>query len=99
WKTMPAYWVGNSIKDTAGSGDWCSAGIIHAICRFGREHFKNLTHEDIQYSINFGQALAALNCYYTGARGLMYNVSKENLEILIQNIWDNRSVSHVMEQE
>ena len=99
WKTIPAYWVSDSIKDTAGSGDWCSAGIIHAICRFGRGHFMNLTHEDIQYSINFGQALAALSCYYTGARGLMYNVPKENLEILIQSIWDNKTVSHVLEQE
>jgi len=99
WKTMPAYWVSNSIKDTAGSGDWCSAGIIHATCRFGRGHFMNLTHEDIQYSINFGQALAALSCYYTGARGLMYNVPKENLEMLIQSIWDNKSVSHMLEQE
>ncbi|MBL7061945.1 MAG: hypothetical protein ISS54_04340 [Dehalococcoidia bacterium] len=99
WNTMPAYRIGNGIKDTAGSGDWCSAGVIHAICRFGRQHFKNLTHEAIQYAINFGQALAALNCHYIGARGLMYDVSREDLEILIQNIWDSKSISHIVEKE
>jgi fructokinase len=99
WETMPAYHIGNGIRDTAGSGDWCSVGIIHALCRCGREHFESLTHKDIKSAINFGQALAAAKCYYTGARGLMYNVSKEKLTTLIQDIWDGKNVVLVAEEE
>ncbi|MCJ7656031.1 MAG: hypothetical protein MUO97_12185, partial [Dehalococcoidia bacterium] len=99
WNTMPAYRIGNGIKDTAGSGDWCTAGIIHAICRFGRRHFENITHDDIQNAINFGQALAALNCHYIGARGLMYNVPRKNLEILVKSIWDSKNVLHIVKNE
>jgi fructokinase len=99
WKTLPAYRAGKGIKDTAGSGDWCTVGIINTLCRFGREYFDTLTSEDITTAINFGQALAALKCHYTGARGVMYYISKDKLKTLIQDIWENQSVPALVEIE
>jgi fructokinase len=86
WKNMYGYTV-NNLKDTAGAGDWCSAGIIHLLGRAGKSSFKKASPEDIDTALRFGQALSALNCYYEGARGSMYNISKQKFEKLIHNIW------------
>src|SRR5262249_6235230 len=57
------------VRDAAGSGDWCTAGIVHVLGRGGLSGLL-MTHEhDLQEGIRYGQALAALNCAHEGALG------------------------------
>jgi fructokinase len=86
WKIMHGYPV-NDLKDAAGAGDWCSAGIIHLLGTKGKKGFKKASSKQIDNALSFGQALAALNCYYEGARGSMYNISRRNIGKLVCNIW------------
>lgn len=77
WRPMKAYQL-SRVVDTAGAGDWCTAGIIHVLCQEGFEAFKNsLFSENLELSLKFGQALATLNCLFEGARGSMYSIGKE----------------------
>jgi fructokinase len=78
WKTMRAFTT-SQIRDAAGAGDWCSAGIIHKLGRCGKESFENSEENDIDRAVKFGQALAAINCKFDGARGAMYCLSGGDL--------------------
>ena len=70
WTCLPAF-EASVFKDAAGSGDWCTAGLIHAIGAKGRQGLAVLRKDDIERGLRFGQALATLNCGFEGARGLM----------------------------
>ena len=70
WSRLPAF-EASILKDAAGSGDWCTAGLIHTVGTKGREGLTSLRKTDIERGLRFGQALAALNCGFEGARGLM----------------------------
>ncbi len=85
WADMQAYTV-NSVIDTAGAGDWCTAGILHSLGTNGAQSFNNATEKDIKEALRFGQALAAFKCGYEGARGVMYAVSKSELEREVKRI-------------
>jgi len=61
-----------SVVDTAGSGDWCTAGLMERIGSHRNAVAALGDIEEIKEALRFGQALAALNCGYEGARGLMY---------------------------
>lgn len=97
WKLLPAYTV-KDLKDTAGAGDWCSAGIIHMVGNTGEEGFGSIREKDIENALCYGQALAALNCYYEGARGSMYKLSKIQFERLSSEIWDGFSPNESAEE-
>ncbi len=73
-------------KDTAGSGDWCTAGLLSKIAPYGSAGFSDTTDEQIRNAIRFGQALAAWNCQFEGARGGMYAVSKQQFQEQIGEI-------------
>jgi sugar/nucleoside kinase (ribokinase family) len=62
------------VLDTAGSGDWCTAGILHSLGR-GMSAFRQATRSLLVDALRFGQTLAACNCGFEGARGGMYCVS------------------------
>lgn len=64
-----------ALQDSAGSGDWCTAGFL---ARLGSDDpVERLDHLDaVVDALRFGQALAALNCSYDGARGLMYAMTR-----------------------
>jgi fructokinase len=80
WLNVDAFSV-NRFVDAAGAGDWCSAGIIHYLGQRGCEGFINSKQKDVLNALLFGQALAALKCEYKGARGIMYHITKNELEI------------------
>ena len=88
-----------NLKDAAGAGDWCSAGIIHLLGRSGRRGFEKADANDIDAALSFGQALAALNCYYEGARGNMYRISKRKFQTLIHQIWNGTSPLESIEEK
>lgn len=67
WRELSALSV-PLLSDTAGAGDWCSAGLLHVLCLAkNRGAFPTGA---LSKALRFGQALAALNCMYAGARGL-----------------------------
>jgi fructokinase len=78
WREMPAYPVARYI-DATGCGDWCSAGLIDALCQNGRADFLNRSGAHIAQGLRYGQALAAVNCQFIGARGSMYQLTREEL--------------------
>ncbi len=79
WRRLAAYTVATSV-DSTGCGDWCSAGIIHKLCQEGRTSFLERDEADIIDALNYGQALAAVNCQFHGARGPMYELTRRALD-------------------
>lgn len=71
WKELPSYPV-DDFRDAAGAGDWCSVGILHMLGQAGAAGLRSASPKLIERGIRFGQALAAWNCGYEGARGGMY---------------------------
>jgi fructokinase len=60
------------MKDASGCGDWTSAGIISRICNRRVEDLKNISEQTLISGLKYGQALAAWNCGFEGARGGRY---------------------------
>ncbi|WP_020404493.1 PfkB family carbohydrate kinase [Gracilimonas tropica] len=79
WITQKAMKV-LDFKDSAGSGDWCSAGIISLLFAEDKFNIKKLNGNSIDRAIRFGQVLGALNCMFDGARGLMYSLNSNQLD-------------------
>ncbi|MFO1045211.1 MAG: carbohydrate kinase family protein [Planctomycetaceae bacterium] len=76
----------DGVKDTAGAGDWCTAGILSKVARTGFSGFSKLTDSQISSAIRNGQALASWCCRFEGARGGMYEVSKEQFAAQVKEI-------------
>ena len=89
----------NRIVDTAGAGDWCTAGIVHVLGRYGSKAFKQIGLGKLQRAFAFGQALAAWNCGFLGARGGMYVVSKDEFHRTVSDILEKGSHSMPDEDE
>lgn len=65
------------LVDTCGSGDWCTAGLIAKVTSKGQAGLRSGSVKLIREALRYGQALAAWNCGFEGARGGMYAVSRE----------------------
>ena len=74
WHSLPAHEV--AIRDTAGSGDWTTVGLLSALFRNGKSNLAAATRPDIAAALEHGQAIAALNCEFEGARGAMYQLTR-----------------------
>jgi sugar/nucleoside kinase (ribokinase family) len=73
WNSLPVFPVPD-LKDAAGAGDWCTAGLLNKLARGGLTALKKATSETLREAFQYGQALAAWNCGFEGARGGMYEV-------------------------
>lgn len=62
-------------RDAAGSGDWCTAGLLHRLAGGGSARAQAASRQEVVAALRFGQALAAWNCAFEGARGGLYRVS------------------------
>lgn len=62
--------------DTCGSGDWCSAGFLAETFRLQPAGLQKLRPTQLTQALQYGQALAAWNCGFEGARGGMYASTK-----------------------
>jgi fructokinase len=87
WERCEPYKLDRYV-DTAGAGDWCTAGILHVLGRHGAKAFTQVGAPKLQSAISFGQALAAWNCGFRGARGGMYSVSTEEFRQDLRQIMD-----------
>lgn len=88
WKLMPAFRVRN-LKDAAGAGDWCTAGVINVLAA-KRTSFDRMIEKTIADALRYGQALSALNCGFEGARGAMYGIEKSHFNREVQSILDRK---------
>ncbi len=85
WKRIEAFEV-TDLRDAAGAGDWCTAGIIHRLAQQGLGGLIKARHSQVEDALRFGQALAAWNCGYKGARGGMYAVQKKKFRLQVESI-------------
>jgi fructokinase len=76
WRFSKAIPIAN-VRDTAGAGDWCSAGLLHRLARGGLEGVLKASSDQLESALGFGQLLAVWTCQYEGARGGMYSVKRE----------------------
>jgi len=74
------------LADTCGSGDWCTAGLIAKAAVGGTEGLRATGLAGIHAALRYGQALAAWNCGFEGARGGMYAVSSEQFATQISQL-------------
>lgn len=84
WSTLESFHI-DDVVDSAGAGDWCTAGIIKSLFK-DNSSLKNISHEKLIQALQFGQALSSLNCTYEGARGLMYTIVTNELLLYIEHI-------------
>jgi sugar/nucleoside kinase (ribokinase family) len=85
WERLEAYQVAD-FRDAGGAGDWCTAGIIHGLVQNGLTGLTQARRPQLEDALRFGQALAAWNCGYEGARGGMYAVDKTTFRRQVQSI-------------
>ena len=74
WKALGAL-PAIEVKDAAGAGDWCTAGMLSMLGLGGRDGLRQVSREHLEDALLFGQSLAAWNCGFEGARGGMYGPS------------------------
>ena len=74
------------LTDPCGSGDWCTAGLIAKTAGSGREGFRRAGARGIRAALRYGQALAAWNCGFEGARGGMYFVGPHELDSQVTSL-------------
>ncbi len=89
WTYLPAV-SAPQFLDSCGSGDWCSAGLLSKIASSGLSGLESASTSYLASALRYGQALAAWNCAFEGARGGMYAVDRESFDDLIQQILDGR---------
>jgi len=86
WQQLPAI-AAPRVVDTAGAGDWCTAGLLTRIGGGGRAALDDTTNVELRDALRYGQALSAWNCRFEGARGGMYEQSpaafKQEIEALL----------------
>jgi fructokinase len=90
WQRVPGFPV-DEVNDAAGSGDWCTAGIVARLCSGGAEGLWHATGEQLLLAFEQGQRLAAWNCGFEGARGGMYGESRRMLAGLTRDLLTARS--------
>jgi sugar/nucleoside kinase (ribokinase family) len=73
------------LVDTAGAGDWCSAGIINSLGQLGIEELKNISSESFMNALQMGQAMASWACTFEGPRGGMYQAEKGEFSTFIES--------------
>jgi sugar/nucleoside kinase (ribokinase family) len=92
WQNAAALAV-DKMKDSAGAGDWLTAGLIFQLAQRGLADFRAISRDALTRALNFGQALAAWNCQFEGARGGMYSLSNTQFRQEIRRLMAGKNVS------
>jgi fructokinase len=85
WRSLPAFSV-PTFRDSAGSGDWATAGLLTQIVAGENPITLLRDHTVVSDALSFGQALASINCSYDGARGLAYAMDSSSLLTLATQV-------------
>lgn len=89
WKHLKAI-KAPRLTDTCGSGDWCTAGLVSKLAVNGKEGLLREGASGLEIALRYGQALAAWNCGFEGARGGMYTVERALLDAQVQALLSGR---------
>lgn len=73
WKYISSF-ENSNVVDSAGAGDWSTAGIIYKLGSYKKD-IDSMNYSEIENALIFGQALGCINCSFNGARGAMYEVN------------------------
>jgi fructokinase len=79
WHNIPPI-PAKLLRDTAGAGDWCTAGIIYMLGAMGANGLDNATFAEIRQAVQVGQAMASWTCGFDGARGGVYVVKRDGFQ-------------------
>lgn len=79
WQCLDAF-PAAPLRDTAGAGDWCTAGLVDKLYRGGARALEAADDSIVRDALRYGQALAAWTCGFEGPRGGMYTVQKAQFE-------------------
>lgn len=90
WVSLDAF-TSDHVVDTAGAGDWTTAGILALAAHGGLGAFDKLAPDRIEAAIRYGQALAAWACCFEGARGGMYVVDKKTFQAQVKSITEGEA--------
>jgi sugar/nucleoside kinase (ribokinase family) len=74
------------LVDTCGSGDWLSAGFLAECFRLAPDGLRGMKPAQLTRAFRYGQALAAWNCGFEGARGGMYASTRSSFERQIEKL-------------
>jgi fructokinase len=83
------------LTDTCGSGDWCTAGLLAKVAIGGQAGLRACGVDMVRGALRFGQALAAWNCGFEGARGGMYAVDRQVVSNQIDQLLKGQSLTPV----
>jgi fructokinase len=89
FRKTPSAWIhvdavpAPRLADSCGSGDWCTAGFLAKVAAHGLRGLCAVGPQGLQSAVRYGQALAAWNCGFEGARGGMYAVGREAFDAQI----------------
>lgn len=97
WLSLPVV-PAPRLVDTCGSGDWCTAGLLTSVASQGANGFVGMTEQDLESALRYGQALAAWNCGFEGARGGMYALDRNEFSRQIDAIQSGKPVLRVVER-
>ena len=78
------------LADACGCGDWCTAGLIAKAAVGGQKGLRRTGARGVRSALRYGQALAAWNCCFEGARGGMYAVRVEERDKQIADLLDGQ---------
>ena len=90
WTSLGAF-PATSLRDSAGAGDWCTAGVLYRLASLGalrRERFRDAT--TLYDAISFGQALGAWTCAFVGPRGGMYEHTRDDFWSSVKKLLNRR---------
>ncbi|MBY3224367.1 PfkB family carbohydrate kinase [Rhizobium laguerreae] len=73
-----------NVKDTSGSGDMVSVGLINHLVEAGQTA-DTVTFVTVLKGVRAGQRLAAANCSFLGARGLLEHCSPQFAHSILQD--------------
>lgn len=86
WVELDAYRAPNII-DTSGAGDWCTSGLLYYLFKTNPHcSVANVSYNQLNEALRFGQALSALNCMAMGARGLAKALHRNKISKLAENL-------------
>ena len=97
WSNVAAFRAPRLV-DTCGSGDWCTSGILSKLAFGGQEGLLELGEAGLYDALVYGQALAAWNCGFEGARGGMYAISHSDFTEQVSALVEGRPALLVKER-
>lgn len=92
WFDQAAYKAPHFV-DAAGSGDWCTAMLLDGWIKSNVESISDWEPAEVGNVLARGQAAAAINCGFEGARGAMLALQLATFEKMLEDINSGNSIT------